>query len=118
MGDVEEGAEWARSKQRIAGAPEEARLLVMGFGEVLDKRSLSDSRLAAYKHKAAIARDYVAEYGFQFAQELFAFEQFHSLLIAGPKNPVDSFRLHAPIYTRLDDTSLVKYCGTSREHQD
>jgi len=37
MGYVVERAEGAGRKQRVARAPEDARLLLMGFGETLDK---------------------------------------------------------------------------------
>ena len=66
VGYVVEWPERARCKQRIARAPKDAGLRPMCFGEPLDKRGLSDSRLAAYKHKAAIPRNYFVEYGLQF----------------------------------------------------
>src|SRR5687767_6918055 len=54
MGYVVERAERARRKQRIARAPQNARLRLMRFDELLHKRRLADSRLAAYKHDSAI----------------------------------------------------------------
>src|SRR5713101_8679001 len=71
-GDVVQRAEGARRKQRVARAPKDAGFLLMCFGEPLDKPGFSDSRLAADKHKAALARGYIVEYGLQFNQELFA----------------------------------------------
>ena len=50
---------------------------LMDFGEPVDERCLSDPRLAAYKYKASVAYDDVAEDSLQLAQKLFAFEQFH-----------------------------------------
>jgi hypothetical protein len=49
-------------KERIARAPEYARLLLVRFRKPLEKRRLSDASLAAYEHKATIACGYITKY--------------------------------------------------------
>jgi hypothetical protein len=75
VGDVIEGAEWAWSKQGLAGAPQNPHATGSARDDVFDERGFADASLATYHCDAPLTADTRVQQRSERRHLLVAFEQ-------------------------------------------